>query len=685
MNKENLSDKRIKEMMLSLFMTIIAIVIMVLLGASYETNDDWSIALQLSRGGIAISSFQSPYLALLVSSFYMRFPSLPWWGMLAFLGAASLMWIGFYITFRTYRGGRRYVFLFGIAVLVWLVGIRQINFTRTAMLFTIAGNLSCTFYLYTKDKKIEIVLGILGIIIGGMIRFQAALVVIPFFIVPTLYFLIVKRQVVLYKYFLLLGTLTPVLALVSLYAFNTLYLNEHNEWQTYQSYNYKRGIIQDYAERYPSWDEAKREYERLGLKKDDITMFMYNWFSEDTEVFDDKIMEGIMSLSDSKADLNHVLKSIFEQLKNTVIFWMVLIYSIFVFIESRKKILLPIVLINSMVLGIITYFCIQGRIQNRVSEPLLLCALFAIFLIAIYIDDGNEFKNSSYNLEIKINSLGEKNEDKIKIIKIPMVSVLFCVLTILLLFPNIKSNLENMHIPYFDEGRNGIVKQKTDYINETADRIYLLTVTSDEWDKGFNMWENVPVGYCENMFFLGGWSARTPDNIQRLKRENIDNPAAALFEKENVYSVYDEGILEFLKRHYDARITSSRVDSFPDDNNTSIVQYTAPKERPEKNDETIKKVKIFSSEYCQYDNREGWTITGEIESPNAEDYQVLYCNVKVGKNIYTYRLHYDKGEFSGNMYDLNKLIDREISECYLIGKNAADEYIYIEDIKDLIH
>lgn len=678
------SNKSGREIWVSLILAIAGLFIMLLLGATYETNDDWSIALQLSRGEVAISSFQSPYLALFISKLYLTLPSLPWWGILAFGAAGSVLWVSFYIIFRSSKGIQKYILLFGTFVLIWLVGIKQINFTRTAMLFTIAGCLLCAFYIQKREHKIKIVLGCIGIIIGGMIRFQAALVIIPFFLVLVLYSSIILKTFKTHKYVLLIGGFAPIVVLLCLYTLNNIYLNSHSEWKAYNEYNYKRGIIQDYANRYPAWEEASEEYEKLGVVEGDEQLFLQKWFSEDTEVFNEETLEGISNLSSSKVNFSVVADNLFQQLGKNIIFWMFIIFSVAILVEYRKKAVLLTMILGLMGIGVITYFCIQGRIQNRVSEPVILCAILFLYLGYTCMKQVVNRHESSYSISIAVKSLEKSQKNQVNKMNISVFSIFVSIFSLMLLFYSIKDNLKTMHIPYFDEGKNSIVRQKTDYIDSTEDRIYLLTVLSDEWDKGYNMWENVPVGYCENMFFLGGWSARTPYNIEKLENMDIENPAKALIEKENVYSVFDTDILSFLKRHYDTNITCTRVDTFKDDYDTSIVQYTSPKDKPSKMDGNISKINIDISEYREYDQNATWTLEGKIDFTKSSEYKNLYCNVKSNNKLYSFRLQYQNGYFSGDMYEFNTLLDTQISECYLIGENSMDEYVYIGEITDLI-
>lgn len=673
-----------KKIIISFLLTIASIFIMFLMGASYETNDDWSIALQLSRGEVNVSSFQSPYLALLISKIYLVFPSLPWWGILAFCGAASLLWVSYSIILSMCKGAKKYLFLFSIFSIIWSVGIKQVNFTRTAILFTIAGCLLCTMYLCILGGKFDFLLGIVCIALGGMIRFQAALVAIPFFLSTNLFCYIYSERKDKPKFSWILGGAAPILILLCLYVFNNVYYNNNTEWKDYQDYNYKRGLIQDYTDRYPSWEEASEQYKKMGLKEHDETLFIYKWFSEDTEVFNEKVLEDIISLSNSHINLKEALSNVFQQLKSNIIFWMLAIWGIYIFVEFKKRILLPLILIDIGGIGIITYFSIQGRVQNRVTESVLLCALYS--LLYIYIFMSARYRSEDSNLSLVITTYNIENNQKKKLNRnsISILSLMFSFLVIILLYNSIEYNLKNMHIPYFDEGKNEIVREKTDYIDSTKERIYFLTVLSDDWDKGFNMWENVPVGYCDNAFFLGGWSARTPDNIKRLRDLDIGNPVRALFEKENCYTIYDNDIFEFLKRHYNLNMTCTRVDNFNDDNNTSIVQYTEPKDKPKKIDKSVSKISINVSEYCEIDQNGGWTIDGNLDFTKSTEYRSLYCNVKVGNNLYSYRLNYEEGHFAGDLYNLNDLVEEGISEIYLIGETSSNEFYYLGDLIEWI-
>ena len=114
-----------------------------------------------------------------------------------------------------------------------------------------------------------------------------------------------------------------------------------------------------------------------------------------------------------------------------------------------------------------------------------------------------------------------------------------------------------------------------DAIDADAENLYIFDIFQQptSMEDAFSCWEPKPAKYCENRFVLGGWEARHPYLTNLLSEQGITNPVTALFEKNNVYSMYSRRTLTHLRIHYYNRITMSETKTlcgYP------LVQYAAP-------------------------------------------------------------------------------------------------------------
>lgn len=67
-----------------------------------------------------------------------------------------------------------------------------------------------------------------------------------------------------------------------------------------------RANVEDYVDRYPSWEEAKDAYAAIGLDGADVHVLL-NWFTEDTERYTTETFREFAELGDSISSPKQVL------------------------------------------------------------------------------------------------------------------------------------------------------------------------------------------------------------------------------------------------------------------------------------------------------------------------------------------------------------------------------------------
>lgn len=676
---------------MSFIITLVFTVLYLFMGPSFETNDDWSIAWQLSRGAGDLASFLSPILSLIFSYLYAWFPTIPWWSLFLFFSGCFLLFTLLYITTKHFSGRRRYFFYIFWFVIIWLVCIKYMNFTRTALALSLSGGLWVIQSL-SEDKKektlviSEIVLGLFIFSIGFMVRFQAACISIPFLLLTLGYYYLCfsknkneKRECllkVITKAALLIGVLI-VVQLSTMISWDM-----RPDWKNYLEYNTARSSIQDYAKNYPTWEEATKEYQDLGFKKNDEKMVLFEWFTEDTAVYSKNVLEEMGLLYQSSSDKLQIFKDIVKTSLYNTIFWITFLFFIYVLYKKRDK---EASLIAFMMLlsaaALILYFSFLGRMVLRIYEPTLLCVIVCIFLFLQF--PANNYRVQNRNEKSLYLTIGTKIiEDgcsRRKTLDIPLKMMLLLLLCIVPFFFIMKEELKDISPPTISSKNDENVRLRMDYLDSAKDRIYLIPTLSDNWALAHGIWEAVPPDYCSNLFFLGGWMARTPTNVNNLADLNINNPAKSLFLNDRVFSINDTEVFSYLKRHYGQNITCTQVDAFPQAGGKVIVKYSSPVMV----DENIIDGKKYAEKtsFAYIPELDVWNLKINEKSNFAN----LYCNLVINGETYSFFLEdIIKNKYEGYFIDFTQQLLNEIDDAYLLGKSNDGKLVYLGSIFDVI-
>lgn len=654
---------------------------MILMGPVQDTGDDAIMAWQLSRGMGSLASFISPYLSLIMNWLYQTVPQLPWWSLLHVLGAWVLLIVicgGIEQNCPWHYRPVAYPVLFAA---VWLAVMRYVNFTRTAVAFSLAGIVLCLEYIYTNQEKkrgvtngLRLLSGTVLYCIGLMIRFQAALMTLPFMAV-----IVLLRETELHKRgarisrTALCGTLIIVLVTVATFVAENQFWRAHPDWEAYRQFSAARSAIVDYVDQYPTWEQAEEQYTALGLKNEnDLNMLFHKIFLGDPDIFSIDTLRAIGTLRGRSigawTELKQAVYTLLFLLKNGTILLWVMLWFAYLACEKEKRSCLTQFLLLCVSGAFLAYFLLAGRITLRVWEPLLLAALVLGVLTA-----GGE----------KVSGREEKAKSR-RIKNIAFISVII----LLAVSTGIAQSLLTMHIPDSSDDRDEPGRERTEYMQSTPDRIYLLTegvIHSEPDPSPFGLWEAIPQDYLNNYFSLSNWEMNTPTNLNRLKAYGITNPTLALLERTDTYSEYsDDWTFMFLKSHYGECITCSFVDTYPDGG--AIVQYTAPIAKEIYPARGQGNAQILKWEAGDRWENTTWYIEGCI-SPcdNIKSCNALYCNIeKTDGEGYTFRLAVrDDGGFNAFFYDVDAEWMKDVEEVSIVALCEDGTYCYVGEWNEI--
>ncbi len=698
--------------------------VMLLMGPSFDTDDDAIIAWQLSGGAGSISPVISPYLSMAVSSLYRWFPRLAWWTILRFAGVWLFLAVMISQIRREYGGvnddvsvnvnggakgaandGAERILLYGILFAAsWLVFLKRMNFTRTAAAFALAGIVLCLRYIFSgvqgeRVKMRTCAAGVALFVLGCMIRFHAGLMVLPFpFVILFLHRWLSGKEAtgkgtagkgklrtvsrtVCVSAVLLTG------AVVFLGIANNLFWALHPEWEEYQTQNGLRAGITDHAGLYPAWEEAEEDYRKAGLEyEEDLDLYLsYGGYTGDPDVYRPEVLRSVRQMAGTHMSLSErILASLRESMRvlteGKSIFWVLLLCLIVLWREGRKS--LPyFAALWGTAFAMLFFFAFRGRIVLRVWEPVLMGVLTMGIFVPAAAERSGTVRTSASAARTGIRKGIRSARAGTRC------AVCFAAALILMFPTGIVSDLLHMRLPRISDGRDGFSRARAEYIQSTPERIYLLSrpLFHPPPDPGpFGMWEAIPEDCLKNYFALSNWDSNIPVHQSGLEELGITNPVKALIERTDTYSEFmDDKTFRFLRRHYGSGITCSFVDEFPDGG--AVLQYTAPigtdavwleeKEQAEENERA--EAVILRSEADSRYQVPAWNMEGRIDGwADAGECEALYCDMrKANGEEYTFRLAFEEdGSFHAFFYDVDEEWMREVEEMEIVSLGTDGVY-----------
>jgi hypothetical protein len=355
---------------LLIFNLIFFIVAAYLLPSRFEENDDVFMLLfasgKYSGTPEAHLVFINYIYGLLLKLLYTWNNHIEWYSVLfAFFHVVSMSVISCVIVTEQ-KILRRYRILF--LIVVYLIEIKFIllfQFTTTATLCALAGIL-----LITRHKKYQQIAGILLFIIAGLIRFDAAFLVLLIISPVFLKFIFVNKKIVVSNSALFMLAAIFVVLITKYIDYQSY--QQTNDWKYYRQYNQARGSINDnpYTGQLVKFPDSIPAYDYA---------LLLNFFP-DGQILNLGKLNSLKAML-KNVSLNDYILSFISSLR----------FYYFVFITLIICLLLSLFLTNnpsdrfrlglSLVIFLATLFYINtfGRIKSRVFLSAVIVLLFVIF------------------------------------------------------------------------------------------------------------------------------------------------------------------------------------------------------------------------------------------------------------------------------------------------------------------
>jgi hypothetical protein len=430
-----------------------------------------------------------------------------------------------------------------------------VQFTQCASILSVAGMLLFA-YGVTSNKEIDchapngarndvwkklqtaapFILGIILMLWGSIMRWQAFLMGMPFFCICLLFMF---KQCCANKK---KNIITLAILFVSAFALHTFDQSIYKapEYEAFNKFQGPRVALAD--NKNYNQNAVYEDAEELGLNGNDFHM-LTDWNFYDTEVFSvDSIKRytDIISPYKDKIESWRIPRSLLNSLSNSLrspMFWAWFTFCIIAYLTDRKKLLY---LWSSFfaILSLIAYLMYIGRLVYRVESGFwLYAAVLAIPLIG-----------------------------QIKFV-LPS-KIIYATLAIIALF-NIYTYATSGKIvrnPSTGELRTLAIEDSTDYnkvfeyIDSQPDKMFLLSMNAF---MRFSHHRNppylaTPTGSYRNTISFGYWTPYLPEITATLKDYGINNPIKDVVH-DNVIVLNEPNLVDFLQRHYYDSVTVDSI------------------------------------------------------------------------------------------------------------------------------
>ena len=385
------------------------------------------------------------------------------------------------------------------------------------------------------------ILGIVLMLWGSIMRWQAFLMGMPFFCICLLFML---KQCWAIKRKTIIGL---AILFVSAFALHSIDLSIYKspEYEAFNKFQGPRVALADNSNY--NQNAVYEDAEELGLNGNDFHM-LTDWNFYDTQVFSvDSIKRytDIISPYKDKIESWQIPRNLLNALSSSLrspMFWAWFTFCIIAYLTNRKKLLY---LWSSFfaILSLMAYLMYIGRLVYRVESGFwLYAAVLAIPLIG----------QINFILPSKI------------IYATLMVIALFNIYTY-------ATSGEIVRNPSSGEQRTLAIEDSTDYnkvfeyIDSQPDKMFLLSMNAF---MRFSHHRNPPylaspTGSYRNTVSFGYWTPYLPEITTALKDYGINNPIKDVVH-DNVIVLNEPSLVDFLQRHYYDSITVDSINAIGD-------------------------------------------------------------------------------------------------------------------------
>ena len=402
-----------------------------------------------------------------------------------------------------------------------------VQFTQCASILSAAGMLLFAYGVVEKRATAPFVLGIILMLWGSVMRWQAFLMGMPFFCLGMLF---IFKDCWKVKWRVIAGLAILFVGAFSMHSWDQkIYQTpEYADFVKFQGPRVTFGDNGNYNQ-----NAVYEDAEELGLSGKDMHM-LSSWVMYDTEVFSVDSIKQYSDLIPPYRTINpkeliprDLLNALAHSLRSPL-FWTWFILCLLIYATNRKR-YMYLWLSLATVLALVAYLIAMGRLVYRVESGFWLYA--AVLAVPL-------FGRFTLNIPRKL---------AYSILAIIAVANIFTYAT----------SGEMVRDPSSGESRTLAIKDTTDYaqvfdyIDSQPDKMFLLSMNAF---MRFSHHRNPPysaepIGQYRRTVSFGYWTPYLPEVTEALADFGIDNPIKDAVH-DNVIVLNEPHLVDFLQRHY---------------------------------------------------------------------------------------------------------------------------------------
>ncbi len=498
----------------------------------YASNDEFTLA-AIASGAYGGDTWYFIYIhsafGWILKAFYALLPNVNCYTLVMYaLIFLSVMGIGFTWIRKNGWTGAVLAFMLALASLSPLYV--EFQYTKTAAVVTAAGYV----LIFGADKKRHTVAGIVFLLLGSWIRFEAfgMVSIVAFGLwLHRAYRAFVRKEYGWKRFFL--QDCMPFLvafALVfgSIALENVLVYTPGSAAAHYKEYDKARQQLLDYG--VPEWDEYQEEYEALGLTRTDV-LNLENWLIADSDRYTAELYQAIVAFRQERPfQWEYLLDYLILLAKKPLFILSALLWLLPLRTLRERKNWICVLWPFVALLGIYLYFIKIYRVL-----PIVVTACLISVLVFCWTAAGEEIADV----------WSERLTGRFFIRAATAAVAVTCVICVnMLVTPAFRT------APQQSE-ESLAYRELYDTITEDKDIYYVFDpITNDGVELGYSIFEKLPEDYLTNVFTLGGWETESPQIVDNLAGYDQWNLMKSLYRSDRAVLI-SETMLEHLMIHID--------------------------------------------------------------------------------------------------------------------------------------
>lgn len=343
----------------------------------FDTNDDVRQAMIASGVGIADHPdphilFPNIYLGEMLSTAYSYLPTIPWYGLMLYLGLFAGVWMLVWVLLK--KGKSPWLWLLWAALPMMM----NVQYTGVAFLLGMGGVVAGA-NLFDSGKSNRFlfrhVMFVLALIIASMIRWEAFLLVLGLTGVVFLLNRTERRR----GGELVFGLLVVLGIAFGLHLAHNHHYDSNPDWQNFRKHNALRGEVTDY-DHIPFNEKTTSLYEAIGWDKSAFHLYQ-SWFLADTAFHSIEKVEQLVAAKkwSWRWNSDRLKKRLIGLPGQNLFAGLLLIPMLLGFFHLNKKHKRKFIFLFLFASSLLLYLAFDRWLHNRISLPVMAFLLFWVF------------------------------------------------------------------------------------------------------------------------------------------------------------------------------------------------------------------------------------------------------------------------------------------------------------------